>query len=484
MIALILATRQEAAPFLGTLSLNEDSTAPHTIYTSPPDAGDPVVLLVCGLGRSKAAKATGYLIESYPVSEVINVGLCGALDDSIAPGSLVRVAGVRNGDDPEAPETGCSAVRFQELPGSTLTTVDNPVFEETRRRELRKIAQVVDMEGSAIASICAEKKIPCTLLKGVSDCADARGKRTLLRNLSRVSKSLANVVIEELGLPRSRHGILPRLMGFVRIEHTVFSIPLILAGAWLASGMRCPSAVTLCLLVLAGTGARTLGMAMNRILDRDLDAMNERTLGRDLPADRISLRWAYGVAVSGLVAYLAACSALGRLCLLLSPIPLIALLAYSLFKRFTWLCHFGIGLCMAFGPAGAYVAVTGQLPFTVEILLLSAFTFAWISSFDIIYALQDIDFDRTHGVHSLPARFGSKLSQIIAAAVHFCGAAALTALWIVMGMPMVSGLALFVAVTALVLAYHQGLSLSYRFFPVSAIAGISGSLVVLLGGLP
>ena len=130
------------------------------------------------------------------------------------------------------------------------------------------------------------------------------------------------------------------------------------------------------------------------------------------------------------------------------------------------------------------MAVSGRLPLEPEVLLLTVFTFAWISGSDIIYALQDMDSDRAHGVYSLPARFGATSSQLIAAAVHLCSALALTALWHMLGMPLVSGLALLVALAALMTVHWQKLPLSFRFFPVSAIAGITGALVILLGGLP
>lgn len=484
MIALVVATQQEASPFLGMLPLTKDRDAPYAIYTSPPDSDAALLLLVCGLGKSAAAESTAHLLDHYPVRKVINAGLCGALDDAIHPGSLVRVSGVRDGDqDKDAPSVKCASGHFSGLQAVTLATVDRPVFDDERRSRLAQSAQVVDMEGVAIAEACARKGVECSLLKGVSDRADTHGKHALRRNLSRVSRALADCVVDELKITRQKHGILSVLCEFVRIEHTLFSIPLILAGAWLGTGMRLPSLADVVLIVLAGTGARTLGMAMNRILDRDLDALNERTLGRALPAGRIGLTWAYAVALGGLVLYLAACAGLGRLCLLLSPLPVIALLAYSLFKRFTYLCHFGIGLCMAFGPAGAYVAVSGQLPLEPKALMLIAFTFAWISGSDIIYALQDMDSDRAHGVYSLPANFGATVSQAIAAAVHLCSALTLTALWYMLGMPFVSGMALLVALLALLTVHWQKLPLSLRFFPVSAIAGITGALVILLGGL-
>jgi len=179
--------------------------------------------------------------------------------------------------------------------------------------------------------------------------------------------------------------------------------------------------------------------------------------------------------------YLAGCAALGPICLSLSPIPVIPLLTYSLLKRFTSLCHFGIGLCLAMGPAGAYVATSGELPMQTEILLLTGFTFAWISGFDIIYALQDLEFDRTHSVHSIPAAIGSSGAQVVAALTHLAGAVALVLLWRSVGERM-AAIALTVSLLATAAAYVQSIPTPVRFFPIAAIAGIAGALVVLLGG--
>lgn len=486
MTGLIVATEQEAAALRGRLSFSRETNAPYPTYGLPPRDSEPsVILLVCGMGKEAAARATRYLLEHYSVTVVINVGLCGALDAAFPPGTLLRVTAVCDGDDTVGRNViPCDVQRFPDLPAVTLASVDEAVFDVQRRTLLAQSAQVVDMEGVAIAQECAARGVRCTMLKGVSDNADDHGRQTLRRNLSAVSQALAGRVSLELGFPRKKRGIVAMLCRFVRIEHTVFSLPLILAGAWLAAGLTVPTVRVLLLLVLVGTGARTLGMAMNRILDRDLDALNTRTLDRDLPSGRIGLAGAYAVAVIGLTLYLTGCAALSRLCLYLSPVPAVALLAYSLLKRFTSFCHFGIGLCLALGPAGAYVAVSGELPFVPEILLLAGFTFTWISGFDIIYAMQDIAFERAHGVYSLPAKLGGAAAQVVAGVVHVCSALMLVILWLRLETPTLSGLALLCALGALSAGYWPKLSLSVRFFPVSAIAGISGALVVLLGGLP
>ena len=189
------------------------------------------------------------------------------------------------------------------------------------------------------------------------------------------------------------------------------------------------------------------------------------------------------VAVAGLILYLLACAGLGKLCLMISPIPLIPLITYSTLKRFTCLCHYGIGVCLGVAPLAAFVGVSGTLDFGADILLLSLFTFCWISAFDIIYALQDIDSDRKNGVHSMPAALGSKGAQIIAAVTHFIGAVAAVWLWVSVGMGILSGVALIVVLIFLCVGYVQSLPLPARFFPTSAVAGIAGALIPLLGGM-
>lgn len=480
MIAVVLATPQEAAPLLASVRAEPVKNLPFPAYRLKDADG---IVMICGMGKAKARESMRQFLDRYSVDEVINIGLGGALTNVVSIRAKFRVSAVCDGDAPDGtPATVCMSSRFANLPAAALATVSKPVFDADRRAMLGPRAMLVDMEGSAIAEVCRDRNTPCCLVKGVSDQADMDGRSNLLNNLPVVSAELADTVIAELGWPRQRVGALKMFARFVRIEHTVFSIPLILAGAWLGAGRAMPPLRELLLLALVGTGARTLGMAVNRILDRDIDALNPRTLGRDLPSGRIRLWGAYAIALSGLAMYLAGCAALQPLCLYLSPVPLIPLLSYSLLKRFTSLCHFGIGLCLALGPAGAFVATSGELPLGPEVLLLTVFTFTWMSAFDIVYALQDIDSDRIHGIHSLPARFGNPRAQVTAAAVHLVSAACIVALWIQLGMRLLSGGAMLVTLGALAAAYWQSLPLRVRFFPVSAIAGVGGALVVLLGG--
>ena len=145
--------------------------------------------------------------------------------------------------------------------------------------------------------------------------------------------------------PTKPEGLMQKLHRFTKVEHIIFSLPLLFAGAWLGAG-GWPPLSALLWIVLAGIGARTMGMALNRIFDRHIDAKNPRTSSRELATGTLSVGQAIGVALIGLFSYLVACYGLGPLILKLSLFPLIPLVIYSLLKRFTPLCHFGIGVAL------------------------------------------------------------------------------------------------------------------------------------------
>ncbi len=257
----------------------------------------------------------------------------------------------------------------------------------------------------------------------------------------------------------------------------MFSLPLIFAGAWLGAGRAWPAWEKVGLLVLAGVGARMLGMAMNRILDRRIDAKNPRTRERELPSGALSLRFAVGVALLGFTAYEVACLLLGPLVLMLSPVPAVVLVGYSLLKRFTPLCHYGIGLVLGLAPLGAYIAVRGTLDAGSDILWLSVFAFLWISGFDIIYSLLDIEFDRANGVRSVPAALGSRGAQWVAGLTHAGALAALFGVMAANGRHAMAMVAAGVAGAAFISAYLPFIPIPKRFFPISAIAGVAGAAV-------
>lgn len=224
-----------------------------------------------------------------------------------------------------------------------------------------------------------------------------------------------------------------RWFSFVRFEHTVFALPLVFAGAILST-RSLPSLKLAMLILVAAAGARTCAMALNRILDRDLDAVNPRTRDRELPAGKMSVGSAWGIAVAGGIALTVSAAAISRLCLLLVPIPILVFVLYPYLKRFTPLCHFGVGIADALGPGGAWVAARSAagLPVFAEsqgLWYLLAFTVLWIAGFDVIYATQDEAHDRASGIRSLPAALGRDRALAVSGMLHAAAAACLAFLW-------------------------------------------------------
>lgn len=273
-----------------------------------------------------------------------------------------------------------------------------------------------------------------------------------------------------------------RFFEFVKFEHTLFSLPLLLAGAFLGAG-GVPPAIPLVWVVVAGTGARTLAMALNRIIDRKIDASNPRTAERELPSGALSLTQGWIVAAVGLALFYGAISRLPPLCLTLSPIPLAIFVLYPFLKRFTWFAHFGVGAGLGFGPIAAFVAITGALPNDSAVLWLAAFTWLWVGGFDVIYATLDEDFDRRAGLHSIPARFGRATALRVAAGVHvvaFACLALLTARFF--STPLAWTLCASVG-ALLFLEHRQVRDVNFAFFQVNAALGFVVFALVCVGML-
>jgi len=216
---------------------------------------------------------------------------------------------------------------------------------------------------------------------------------------------------------------------FVRFEHTLFSLPLILAGVFSVAGPRMPFG-RWALIAVAAVGARTAAMCLNRIIDRRLDALNPRTRGRELPSGRMSGREAWVLLAGSALAYLLACWALDPATLFflkVSPIPLIVFTAYPFLKRITPLCHFGVGAALALAPLAGWAAAHPGLEVPGTAIWLAGFAFFWVSGFDIIYATLDEAFDREHGVHSMVVWLGRGRALAVSGALHVLAYACLLA---------------------------------------------------------
>ncbi len=202
------------------------------------------------------------------------------------------------------------------------------------------------------------------------------------------------------------------------IEHSVFALPFAYLAA-LYAGFSVTGSVhwrAIILVTIAMVSARTFAMAVNRIVDRALDARNPRTARRELVTGTVSVRTAAVGSAVALAIFLTSAALLSWLCLALAPIALVLFVIYPYGKRFTWLCHALLGLAQAVGPIGAWIGVTGHWSWTPVLLGLAVGL--WIGGFDLIYALQDIDSDRAEGVYSLPARFGPVVALRTAAVTH------------------------------------------------------------------
>ncbi|MEX0908030.1 MAG: UbiA-like polyprenyltransferase [Gemmatimonadota bacterium] len=212
-----------------------------------------------------------------------------------------------------------------------------------------------------------------------------------------------------------------RYASFVKLPHTLFALPFAGVGAILAS-YRYPGQLTpaaLGWIVLAFTAARFAAMGFNRIVDRRWDALNPRTAGRELPSGRLTVAQAATAVVAAAITFMFAAWMLNPLCGLLAPFALAWIFFYSYTKRFTAWAHHVLGVALGIAPAGAYLAISGEWPQPWYALpVLSLAVVFWVAGFDVIYALQDLEFDRTHGLRSIPARVGTRGALLRARLFH------------------------------------------------------------------
>ena len=212
-------------------------------------------------------------------------------------------------------------------------------------------------------------------------------------------------------------------LSLIKFSHTVFALPFAMIGFFLglehAGGQF--SWQQFLLILACMVFARSAAMAFNRYIDSDIDALNERTNKREIPAGVISKSRALLFVIGNSLAFIVAAGLLNTLCLWLSPVALLVILGYSLTKRFTWLCHFVLGLGLSLAPVGAYLAVTASFNWLPVMLGIAVLT--WVSGFDIIYALQDEDFDREQQLYSIPSAIGRRNAIGVSISIHVITAA-------------------------------------------------------------
>jgi 4-hydroxybenzoate polyprenyltransferase len=221
------------------------------------------------------------------------------------------------------------------------------------------------------------------------------------------------------------------LLDAIKFEHTVFALPFAYIAMVLAAG-GWPGWYAAGWVTAAMVGARTCAMATNRVVDRWIDARNPRTAGRHLPRGVLGVWQLRLLAIAGAAVMFVAAARLNPLCLALSPLALVFLVGYSYTKRFTWASHWVLGFTDGIAAAGGWIAITGAFQPPAYVLWFALTV--WIAGFDLIYACQDVDIDRTQGLHSFPARFGIPAALTMARVNHALTAAALAALGVMMGL--------------------------------------------------
>ncbi len=269
----------------------------------------------------------------------------------------------------------------------------------------------------------------------------------------------------------------------IKIEHTLFALPFAFLGAILAAhGL--PSLNVAFWVALAMVGARSTAMAFNRIADREIDALNPRTKNRAIPAGQLSVPFVLVFTVISAALFLFSAAMLNRLTLILSPVALAAVILYSYTKRWTAGAHLVLGLCLSIAPAGAWIAVTGSLNSPIP-WLLSLVVLLWTAGFDVLYACQDFDFDRSSGLKSIPARMGIANALWFSRMLHMQAFVALVALYFVSKLGPLALVGVFATGTLLV--YQHTLvraddlrRLNAAFFTTNAF--VSLILLVTFGG--
>jgi len=280
----------------------------------------------------------------------------------------------------------------------------------------------------------------------------------------------------------TKPGLFARL---IKVEHSVYALPFAYAGAFLAAqGMPTPR--QLAWITVAMVGARSSAMALNRLIDAGIDARNPRTAEREIPAGRLGLREVWVFTLVSMALLVLAAFHLSPPCRFLWPIPLAAFVLYPYTKRFTWACHYFLGLTLGLAPAAAWVAVTGAVAPQAWLLFLAVGL--WVGGFDVIYAIFDLDFDRAHGLHSVPVALGERGALVVAALSHVVTVALLATVGALSGLgwPYWVGLAVVAAILAWphVDIARRGLrAAGMGFMTVNGVVGLLYGAVVIVSVL-
>ncbi len=279
-------------------------------------------------------------------------------------------------------------------------------------------------------------------------------------------------------------------LSLIKFSHTVFALPFALIGFYLAYITYQPNDFfyKFFLVLLAMIFARSTAMAFNRYIDREIDAQNPRTKNREIPAGKISPEAAKRFITFNGMAFIVTTYFINEICFLLSPIALAVVLGYSYTKRFTWLCHYVLGLGLALAPVGAYLTISGK--FDVITILMGCSVFLWVGGFDIIYALQDETFDKSNNLKSIPSKFGVKKSIIISRVSHFFSALFLSIVLILMrnqfpevGNLSIVGLIIFILLLIRqhwLVNEHNLANINQAFFESNGLASLLfGTLIII-----
>jgi len=263
---------------------------------------------------------------------------------------------------------------------------------------------------------------------------------------------------------------LKKFLNFVKIEHTLFTLPLIYSGVIL--GLDGPPEFGLLVLVLTtAAGARTAAFALNRIIDRKIDRDNPRTSGRELPSGKMTLGEAVAVLAIGCAVYFVSAGLISTFCLILSPIPLLVFFGYPFMKRFTVLAHFGVGIGMSMAPLGGYFAAAQSFYHITPAVWLCLFTVFWGAGFDIIYASLDEEFDRKFNLRSFVSRFGKEKAMMWSALFHLVAFGCLAMLFLTTLRSWYASPFLALTGILLWLEQHRAADVELAFFRINAWLG-------------